>query len=160
LWDKAEIAEGVALISEALSRGSIGAYQLQAAIAAVHDESARAEDTDWVQILVLYELLKHMSDNPMVTLNHAIAAAMVHGPCKGLELLESLDSDARIAGHHRLAAVRAHLLEMADDFNAAIAQYRLAAARTTNIPERDYLITQAARLSESETPHSGDSLLS
>ena len=156
LWDQAEIAEGVALISKALSRGSIGAYQLQAAIAAVHDESARAEDTDWMQILALYELLKHMSNNPMVTLNHAIAAAMVHGPRKGLELLEGLDSDARVAGHHRLAAVRAHLLEMAGDHGAAIAQYRLAAARTTNIPERNYLITQVARLSESEESRSGD----
>lgn len=156
LWDKALIAEGVALITEALSKGSIGAYQLQAAIAAVHDEAARAEDTDWVQILALYELLKHMSNNPMVTLNHAIAAAMVRGPSKGLELLESLDSEARIAEHHRLAAVRAHLLEMAGDHNAAIAQYRLAATRTTNIPERNYLITQAARLSESQGTRSGD----
>ncbi len=150
-WDQAEISEGIALITAALSKGSIGAYQLQAAIAAVHDEAARAEDTDWPQILTLYELLKRMSDNPMVMLNHAIAAAMVHGPTKGLELLRALDSDARLAGHHRLDAVRAHLLEMAGDPQAAITHYRIAASRTTSIPERNYLMTQAARLSESTT---------
>jgi RNA polymerase sigma factor (sigma-70 family) len=149
LWDQAEIREGIALLTAALSRGSMGAYQLQAAIAAVHDEAIRTEDTDWPQILALYELLKRMSDNPMVTLNHAIADAMVHGPRKGLELLEGLDSDARLAGHHRLDAVRAHLLEMAGDHQAAIAHYRAAARRTTSEPERNYLMTQAARLSES-----------
>jgi RNA polymerase sigma factor (sigma-70 family) len=149
LWDRAKISEGVALLTAALSRGSIGNYQLQAAVAAVHDEAARAEDTDWPQILALYDLLKRMSDNPMVTLNHAIAVAMVHGPSKGLELLKVLDSDPRIAGHYRLDAVRAHLLEMAGDTQAAIAHYQLAANRTTSTPERNYLITQAARLSES-----------
>jgi predicted RNA polymerase sigma factor len=143
-----EIAEGTALLTAALSKGSIGAYQLQAAIAAVHDEAAGAADTDWPQILALYELLKRMSDNPMVTLNHAVAVAMVHGPSKGLELLSALDSDARIAGHHRLDAVRAHLLEMAGDHQAAIARYRAAAGHTTSIPERNYLMTQAARLSD------------
>lgn len=147
-WDQAEISEGIALLTAALSRGSIGPYQLQAAIAAVHDEAARAEDTDWPQILVLYELLKRMSGNPMVALNHAIAAAMVHGPAQGLELLKPLDSDPRLAGHHRLHAVRAHLLEMAGNHQSAIAHYRIAATRTTSIPERDYLIAQAARLSE------------
>lgn len=149
LWDRAEISEGIALLTATLAKGSIGPYQLQAAIAAVHDEAARAEDTDWPQILALYELLKRMSDNPMVILNHAIAAAMVHGPSKGLELLRALDSDARIAGHHRLDAVRAHLLEMTGDRQAAITHYRMAAGRTTSIPERNYLMTQAARLSES-----------
>ena len=149
LWDQVEISEGIALLTATLSKGSIGAYQLQAAVAAVHDEAARAEDTDWPQILALYELLKRMSDNPMVMLNHAIAAAMVHGPSKGLELLRALDSDARVAGHHRLDAVRAHLLEMAGDHQAAVTHYRIAARRTTSIPERNYLITQAARLSES-----------
>ena len=149
LWDQAEISEGVALLTAALSNGSIGLYQLQAAIAAVHDEAVRAEDTDWPQILALYELLKRISDNPMVILNHAIAAAMVHGPSKGLELLITLDSDTRIANHHRLDAVRAHLLEMAGDRQAAITHYRIAASRTTSIPERNYLITQAARLNES-----------
>src|SRR5258705_445260 len=133
-------------ISQALSRGSVGSYQLQAAIAAVHDEATRAEETDWPQIVVLYSLLKRMSDNPMVTLNHAIAAAMVHGPATGLELLDALDADARMAGHYRLDAVRAHLFEMAGDHLSAIAHYRAAARRTTSIPERDYLTTQAARL--------------
>ena len=147
LWDRNAISEGVALVTDTLSRGSIGAYQLQAAIAAVHDEAMRPEDTDWPQILALYGLLKRMTDNPMVTLNHAIAAAMVHGPSTGLELLEALDADGRLAGHYRLHAVRAHLLEMAGDHETAIAHYRAAADRTTSIPERDYLTTQAARLS-------------
>jgi RNA polymerase sigma factor (sigma-70 family) len=146
LWDQGLISEGVALITKTLSRGSIGAYQLQAAIAAVHDEAARAEDTDWPQILALYGVLKRMSDNPMVTLNHAIAAAMVHGPPAGLKLLEALDADGRLAGHYRLDAVRAHLLELAGDHQAAIAHYRAAAAGTTSIPERNYLTTRAARL--------------
>ena len=109
LWDRKAIAEGVALITDALSRGSIGAYQLQAAIAAVHDEAARAEDTDWPQILALYGLLERMSDNPMVTLNRAIAAAMVHGPAVGLELLDRSGGRRTAGGHHRLFAVRAHL---------------------------------------------------
>ena len=146
LWDRQAIDEGVALITATLSRGSIGAYQLQAAIAAVHDEAARVEDTDWPQILALYGLLKRMSDNPMVTLNHAIAVAMVHGAPAGLHLLEALDGDERMAGHHRLDAVRAHLFEMAGDREAAVVHYRAAADRTTSVPERNYLITQAARL--------------
>jgi RNA polymerase sigma factor (sigma-70 family) len=151
LWDQAEISEGVALISGALSKGSIGSYQLQAAIAAVHDEALRPEDTDWPQILALYELLKRMSDNPMVMLNHAIAAAMVNGPSKGLDLIAALDSDIRLAGHHRLDAVRGHLLEMAGEHDAAITYYRIAAGRTTSLPERNYLMTQAAKLSEKIT---------
>ncbi|MPZ17599.1 MAG: RNA polymerase sigma factor [Luteitalea sp.] len=149
LWDRNAISEGIELISATLSKGSIGAYQLQAAIAAVHDEAARAEDTDWPQILALYGLLKRMSDNPMVALNHAIAAAMVHGPPAGLELLKALDTDGRLAGHYRLDAVRAHLLEMAGDREAAIAHYRGAAQETKSIPERDYLMTKAARLAAS-----------
>lgn len=148
LWDQAAISEGIALLTSALSKGLIGAYQLQAAIAAVHDEATRSEDTDWPQILALYELLKRTSDNPMVVLNHAIAAAMVHGASKGLQLLAALDSDPRLTEHHRLDAVRAHLLEMAGDHPAAIMLYRRAASRTTSIPERNYLTTQAARLSE------------
>jgi RNA polymerase sigma factor (sigma-70 family) len=147
LWDQRAIAQGIALITTTLSMGAVGPYQLQAAIAAVHDEAARAEDTDWPQILALYGLLKRMSDNPMVTLNHAIAAAMVRGPAAGLELLKPLDADDRLAGHHRLHAVRAHLLEMSGDHDGALAHYRTAAGRTTSIPERDYLIAQAARLS-------------
>jgi predicted RNA polymerase sigma factor len=149
LWNSNQITEGIALLTATLSKGSIGAYQLQAAIAAVHDEAARAEDTDWSQILALYDLLKRMSDNPMVMLNHAVAAAMVHGPSAGLELLDALDADGRLTGHHRLDAVRAHLLELAGDHSRAIAHYQTAAARATSLPERNYLITQAARLRES-----------
>jgi predicted RNA polymerase sigma factor len=146
LWDRAEIAEGIELLTAALSRGSVGLYQLQAAIAAVHDESKRVEDTDWPQIMALYELLRRVSPSPMITLNHAIAAAMVHGPGKGLELLRALDGDPRIANHYRLDAVRAHLFEKIGDREAAIKHYRNAATRTTSIPERNYLMTQAARL--------------
>ncbi len=148
LWDPRAIAEGVALVTSALANGAVGAYQLQAAIAAVHDEAIRPEDTDWPQILALYGVLERMSDNPMVTLNRAVAAAMVHGPSTGLRWLEALDADARVAGHHRLHAVRAHLLEQAGDHEAAIAHYRAAADKTTSIPERNYLMTQAARLKD------------
>jgi predicted RNA polymerase sigma factor len=147
-WDRAQIAEGVALVTAALSSGSIGSYQLQAAIAAVHGEAARAEDTDWPQILALYTVLKELSDNPMVTLNHAIAAAMVDGPAAGLHLLQHLDHDGRMKHHHRLHAVRAHLLEMAGDTQGAIEHYRAAAGRTTSIPERNYLMAQAGRLAQ------------
>jgi RNA polymerase sigma factor (sigma-70 family) len=146
LWDRQQIEEGVALLSATLPKGAVGPYQLQAAIAAVHDEAARAEDTDWPQILALYDLLRRMSDNPMVTLNHAIAAAMVHGAAKGLELLDELKDDGRVAEHHRLDAVRAHLLELAGDLEGAARHYRMAAAKTANLPERNYLLTQAARL--------------
>ena len=148
LWDQRLIAEGVALISKTLSKGSIGVYQLQAAIAAVHDEAARSEDTDWPQIHALYDVLRGLQDNPMVALNHAIAAAMVHGPAAGLELIAALDADPRIRGHYRLDAVRAHLYEMAGDYDRALAHYRAAATRTTSIPERNYLTTKAARLRE------------
>jgi predicted RNA polymerase sigma factor len=121
---------------------------LQAAIAAVHDEAARSEDTDWPQILALYDLLGRMSENPMVALNRAIAAALVHGAAKGLELLDALETDGRLANHHRLDAVRAHLLELAGDRTGAIGYYRRAAGKTGSLPERNYLLTQAARLSD------------
>jgi RNA polymerase sigma factor (sigma-70 family) len=147
LWDKQQIAEGVALISAALPRGSLGPYQVQAAIAAVHDEALRAEDTDWPQILALYNLLRRMSDNPIVRLNHAVAAAMVHGPAAGLELLDSLNGDAQLTSQHRLDAVRAHLLELSGDAEQAVRYYRAAAGKTGSLPERNYLLTQAARLS-------------
>jgi RNA polymerase sigma factor (sigma-70 family) len=151
LWDSQQIAEGIALLSAALPKGSVGPYQLQAAIAAVHDEAARADDTDWPQILALYDLLGRMSDNPMVALNRAIAAAMVHGANKGLELLDLLKTDARLADHHRLHAVRAHLLELAGDLQGAVRHYRAAAGKTGSLPERNYLLTQAARLSGDST---------
>jgi RNA polymerase sigma factor (sigma-70 family) len=146
LWDLAAISEGTELLTAALSKGAVGLYQLQAAIAAVHDEAKRAQDTDWPQILALYELLRHVAPSPMVTLNHAIATAMVHGPLRGLELLRALDSDDRLAEHYRLDAVRAHLFEMLGDRESAIKHYLAAAERTTSIPERNYLRSQAARL--------------
>jgi RNA polymerase sigma factor (sigma-70 family) len=145
-WNRDSIDEGVALVSDALTRTPLGPYQLQAAIAAVHAEASRADDTDWAQVAALYELLERVAPNPMVTLNRAVAVAMVRGPQAGLELLEPLDADERLAGHHRLAAVRAHLLEMAGDNNAARASYRLAAQRTTSLPEQRYLEARAARL--------------
>ena len=146
LWDRSEISEGIELLTAALSKGSVGLYQLQAAIAAVHDEAESVEDTDWPQVLALYELLRRVAPSPMVTLNLAIAAAMVHGPAKGLELLRALDRDPRIAGHYRLDAVRGHFFEKMGNHEAAIQHYRIAAARTTSMPERNYLLTQAARL--------------
>lgn len=147
-WDRDAISEGVALVTTALSRGAVGPYQLQAAIAAVHDEAPSTEATDWAEILALYEVLLRLSDNPMVTLNHAIATAMVHGPAAGLERLDALAEDPRLEGHHRLDAVRAHLLERAGDREGAITLYRRAAERTTSLSERHYLLMQAARLSE------------
>ena len=152
LWDPTAIAEGVELVERTLARGEPGPFQLQAAIAAVHDEAPTLAATDWRQILVLYEALKRFSDNPMIDLNRAIAAAMVFGPKRGLELLEPLQRDKRIAGSHRLDAVRGHLLEMASDIPGALACYRLAASRTDSIPERDYLMRKAARLAEQKTP--------
>jgi RNA polymerase sigma factor (sigma-70 family) len=143
-WDRALIAEGTALLGAAIGRGAVGEYQLQASIAAVHDRAARAEDTDWSQILALYELLDRMTGNPVVTLNRAVAAAMVHGPAAGLALLSEVED--RLSGQHRLDAVRAHLLEMAGDTDAAAEHYAAAAARTTNLPERHHLSRQVARL--------------
>jgi RNA polymerase sigma factor (sigma-70 family) len=145
-WDAAAVAEGVALITRTLAGAPIGPYQLQAAIAAVHDEAARAEDTDWRQILVLYELLEQVAPGPVVTLNHAVALAMVRGPRAGLELLATLEGDERLARHHRLDAVRAHLLELAGDTVAARECYLTAARSTTSLPEQRYLERRAARL--------------
>jgi predicted RNA polymerase sigma factor len=150
-WNPESIREGVALITEALARAPIGPYQLQAAIAAVHDEASRAEETDWRQILALYELLARLAPNPMVTLNHAVAVAMVRGPRAGLDLLATLDGDERVAGHHRLDAVRAHLLEMAGDRAAARSCYERASRRTTSLPEQRYLAARAARLTDDES---------
>jgi RNA polymerase sigma factor (sigma-70 family) len=144
LWDRRLIGEGVALLDAAVTQGAVGQYQLQAAIAALHDRAGRVEDTDWPQILALYGLLEQMTGNPVVALNRAIAAAMVHGPQHGLKLLEALDD--RLPGHYRLDAVRAHFFEMAGDRDAAIRHYAAAAARTTSVPERRYLTTRAARL--------------
>jgi RNA polymerase sigma factor (sigma-70 family) len=145
-WNRESIARGVALVTGALSRTLVGPYQLQAAIAAIHDEAPTAEDTDWPQILALYELLRQASDNPMVALNHAVAIAMVHGPQAGLDRLAALDDDQRLASNHRLAAVRAHLLEMTGDVDAARACYQQAARLTTSQPERRYLSARADQL--------------
>jgi RNA polymerase sigma factor (sigma-70 family) len=146
LWDRELIREGIELVTNTLARAPIGPYQVQAAIAAVHDEAPRADDTDWPQILALYDVLERLSPNPMVTLNRAVAVAMVHGPRAGLDLLETLDDDDRVAAHHRLEVVRGHLLEMSGDHAAAITSYRTAARRTTSLPERRYLEGRAARL--------------
>jgi RNA polymerase sigma factor (sigma-70 family) len=150
LWNSAYIAEGVSLVSDALPRGETGPYQLQAAIAAIHDEAPTAEETDWPQIVALYELLLQLSDNPVVALNHAVAVAMATGPRAGLDLLGKLDADDRIADDHRLYAVRAHLLEMAGDRTAARDSYAAAAERTTSFPLQRYLHGRAARLTDEQ----------
>lgn len=147
-WDRARIAEGVALITGALTSGPAGPYQLQAAIAAVHDEAEHIEATDWPQILALYQLLEQIAPNPVVTLNGVVAVAMVHGPAAGLDLLAALESDNRMAHHHRLLATRAHLLELAGDRAAAAASYLDAARRATSLPERRHLTDRAIRLAE------------
>jgi RNA polymerase sigma factor (sigma-70 family) len=144
LWDQNLIAEGVGLIEAAAGKGPPGQYRLQAAIAAIHDEAPRAEDTDWPQILALYGLLEQVADNPVVTLNRAVAAGMAEGPVAGLAVLDEVEE--RLSGHYRLAAVRAHLLEMAGDLEAARELYRAAAGRTTNLVEQQYLMERAARL--------------
>lgn len=143
-WDRALITEGTTLITGTLAGGLRGPYQIQAAIAVLHAQAARVEDTEWTTILALYDRLEQCTDNPMVTLNRAVATAMVAGPEAGLALAETLDD--QLTGTHRLDAVRGHLHEMAGDVDAAITHYASAAARTTSIPERDYLTIRAARL--------------
>jgi RNA polymerase sigma factor (sigma-70 family) len=146
LWNRGQIEEGVDLITRTLGTGLVGPYQLQAAISAVHDEAPSAAETDWTEILALYEVLEEVSPGPAVTLNRAVAVAMVHGPRTGLAVLGTLDDDDRMARTHRLEAVRAHLLELAGDVEAAREAYRLAARRTASVPERRYLSLRAARL--------------
>jgi RNA polymerase sigma factor (sigma-70 family) len=145
-WNAGYIAEGVRLITEALPRGATGPYQLQAAIAAVHDEAPDADSTDWPQILALYEVLLEINDNPVVALNHAVAVAMVRGPLAGLSRLDDLGRDKRIADDHRVFAVRAHLLELAGDPDAARASYEEAAERTMSQPQQRYLRARASRV--------------
>ena len=152
-WDQQLVTEGVALAVAAWSQEPVGDYQLQAAIAALHDEAARAADTDWPQIHALYGLLERLTGNPMVTLNRSVATAMVHGPAAGLAELEPLDE--RLPGHYRLDAVRAHLLDMLGDTDAALTCYEAAARGTMSLPERNYLITRAARLRGSHSPKLG-----
>ncbi|MEV4065064.1 RNA polymerase sigma factor [Nonomuraea dietziae] len=146
LWDAAMIEEGTALVTASMSASPLGPYQLQAAIAALHVQAPRAADTDWEQIRILYAILTRIAPNPMVTLNHAVAVAMTRGPQAGLGLLESLDGDPRLARHHRLHAVRAHLQELAGQYAAARENYRLAALRTTSLPEQRYLRARAGKL--------------
>lgn len=147
-WDTALITEGVALITAALPVGPVGPYQVQAAVAAIHDEAEDHDATDWSQITALYELLLTITDHdPVVALNHAVAVAMARGPHAGFARLEALDSDPRIAAGHHLPAVRAHLLEMIGDPAAARESYQTAAARTTNVAQQRYLYIRAARLS-------------
>ncbi|MDQ1683200.1 MAG: hypothetical protein QOH99_1741, partial [Frankiaceae bacterium] len=147
LWEAGVIAEGVALVTATLGRGPAGPYQLQAAIAAVHDEAPSDAETDWPQILALYDVLERVSPSPIVTLNRAVALARVHGPLAGLALLGTLDGDDRLAQTHRLDAVRGHLLELAGDLPAARECYRRAARKTGSLPEQRYLAVRAARLS-------------
>jgi RNA polymerase sigma factor (sigma-70 family) len=154
-WDRELIAEGTALISEALASSQLGPYQLQAAIAATHAGADAAEDTDWRQVHLLYKILERIAPNPVVTLNRAVALAEIAGPRAGLELLDTLAGDARMAGHHRLHAVRAHLLETAGDLEAARDSYRLAARATASLAERRYLEGRAARLT-SASPRGDD----
>jgi predicted RNA polymerase sigma factor len=145
-WDRQLIEEGVALITDSLAGTRLGPYPVQAAIAAVHDEAPRVEDTDWPQILALFGLLETLSPGPMVTLNRSVAVAMVDGPAAGLAIVDQLAKDKRMARHHRLHAVRGHLLELAGDPAGARAAYRTAAGYATNVPERRYLETKAATL--------------
>jgi RNA polymerase sigma factor (sigma-70 family) len=147
-WDVKAIEEGVALVTAALKQGPPGLYQVQAAIAAVHDEARHADETDWPQILALYGVLERIQDNPMVTLNRAVALAMVDGPQAGLALLDTLDD--RIPGHYRLAAVRGHLYTMAGDRAAAVTHLRAAANGTSSTAEQRYLLTEIARRNGSE----------
>jgi len=146
-WDRAEIEEGVELLTGALGSGPVGPYQVQAAIAAVHDEAPSAEQTDWPQILALYGVLEQVSPGPMVTLNRSVALAMVHGPKAGLALLATIEDDEGMRRTHRLDAVRAHLLELAGDTAGAREAYLRAARGTASLPEQRYLSLRAAGLS-------------
>jgi RNA polymerase sigma factor (sigma-70 family) len=146
LWDRTQIEEGVGIIGDTLGRAAIGAYQLQAAIAAIHDEAPSDDETDWPQILALYDVLEQVSPGPVVTLNRAVAVAMVDGPRAGLAVLGTLDADDRMTHTHRLEAVRGHLLELAGEPGAARESYRRAAMMTASVPEQRYLAMRAARL--------------
>ena len=149
-WDRTRIAEGVGLLTDAMQRGPLGEYQLQAAIAAVHDQSPTYGDTDWAELVEIYRVLDRIAPNPMVTLNRAVPTAMIHGPAAGLEMLDRVA--VQLQGHHRLHAVRGHLLERAGDVAAAAAELRLAAAKATNIREQQHLHAEAVRVSGSGPP--------
>lgn len=146
LWNADAITEGATLITDAMTRFPLGPYQLQAAIAAVHDEATTPEATDWPQIVALYDLLIRFDDNPIALLNRAVAVAMIQGPEAGLTLIDALADDPRLANHHRVEVARAHLLELAGNPSEALTAYLSAARRTTSLPEQRYLNTRAARL--------------
>jgi predicted RNA polymerase sigma factor len=156
LWNRSAIDEGLALVTAAFQKGAVGAYQVQAAIAALHDEAPSTDATDWPQILALYGVLRRIADNPVVAMNEAVAAAMVHGPAHGLRLLEDLAADPRLASGHRLDAARAHLHERAGDHDAALRHFLAAAAATTSLPERNYLLSRVARLRAKPTDPSDE----
>jgi predicted RNA polymerase sigma factor len=149
-WDRGLITEGLSLTAWALEQHAVGEYQLQAAIAGLHDQAAEYAGTDWAQILALYERLESAAPGPMVTLNRAVAVAMVDGPVAGLAVLSQAAD--QLGDHHRVHSVRAHLHELAGDHSAAIAGCRAAAARTANLRERQYLLAQAARLTAPQPP--------
>jgi predicted RNA polymerase sigma factor len=146
LWDRNSISEGTALVEQAMAAGRVGPYQVQAAIAALHDQAPATERADWPQIHALYRVLESMNDNPVVTLNRAIAAAMVEGPEAGLQVVDAVAKDERMKYHYRVHAVRAHLLERAGRKNEALASYQRAAEMTASVPERNYLVRKIARL--------------
>jgi RNA polymerase sigma factor (sigma-70 family) len=150
-WDRMAIEEGVALVTTALATARLGPYQVQAAIAAVHDEAPHADETDWAQVALLYEVLERLTPSPVVTLNRAVAVAMTSGPSAGLGVLATVDADGRLSGQHRLEAVRGHLLEMAGDLAAAQKAYLEAARRTMSVPERRYLEERAGRLAAGDS---------
>jgi RNA polymerase sigma factor (sigma-70 family) len=154
LWDQHAIEEGISLLTGVLRKGAPGPYQLQAAVAALHDEAETAAETDWLQIRELYLVLDGLAENPMVKLNLAVAHAMVEGPKEGLRMLEVLEQDVRLVSTHRLEAVRAHLLERAGDVAAAVQAFRSAAQKTSSTAERSYLLLRAANLlsPNSQTP--------
>jgi RNA polymerase sigma factor (sigma-70 family) len=145
LWDRTAISEGIGLVERALPVGPVGPFQLQAAIGAVHAEAPSTEDTDWPQIEILYRMLSDLAPSPVVALNHAVAVAMVEGPTAGLAMLDELAQDPKLSRHHRLHAVRAHLLEMDGRVEEARGAYSEAARLTTSIPEQRYLLTKAAQ---------------
>jgi RNA polymerase sigma factor (sigma-70 family) len=145
-WDRTLIEEGTGLAKASLARPALGPYQLQAAIAATHADAATAEETNWRQVHALYLILERIAPNPMVTLNRAIALAETEGPLAGLALLSTLDGDERVAGHHRLLSVRAHLLEKAGDPAGAYEHYRRAAKATASVAEQRYLESRASRV--------------
>jgi predicted RNA polymerase sigma factor len=148
LWDQVLIDEGVELVTNALRSARLGPYQLQAAIAAVHAEAPSPEATDWPQILGLYNLLQQAAPGPMVQLGRVVAVAMTHGPRAGLRELAVAELDPALGAHHRLSAVRGHLLELAGELEAARAEYLVAARRTASLPEQRYLSARAARLAQ------------